>query len=86
MGGYLLLNLEFKDKESRDTFEKKFGIERMFQYAEDRYDCFYTPTWMGYYEPQEMKKKFKELNINVAKFLSLDVGTNSNWDDELIKK
>jgi len=89
MGGYLLLNLEFKDKNSRDIFEKEFKLKRNFQYKQDKYDgsdrieCFYIPSWMGYAEPNEMKKKFKKLGIKVNKFLSLDVSTNSSWYDEI---
>lgn len=81
MGGYLLLNIEFKDKEDRDIFEKKFKVKRILQYKYDgNYDCYYYPKYMGYAEPEEMIKKCK---IDFVRFLSIDISTNSNWFNEL---
>ncbi len=86
MGGYLLFNIEFKDKKDRDNFEKIFKIKRMFQYIDITYDCFYYPTWMGYAEPREILNKMKKEGIKQIKFLSLDIGTNGGWYDEIKQK
>lgn len=93
MGGYLLLNIEFKSKKDRDRFEKlNLTGKRMFQYwnqkdciqtDKDYYDCFYYPIWMGYAEPQEIIKKCKANKIKFNKFLSADLPTNSPWYDEI---
>ena len=92
MGGYLLLNIEFSNKEARDKFEKLIKLKRMFQYGGgkmneilgDFYDCFYYPQYMGYAEPQDMIRKCKKIKFN--KFVSIDLSTNGSWYDELKQK
>lgn len=81
MGGYLLLNVEFRNKKDRDIFERRFKLRRIFQYVNpDSCECFYYPVFMGYAEPREMIKKSK---IKFKKFLSIDLSTNSKWFNEI---
>ena len=84
MGGYLLYNIRFSNKEMRDKFEKQEKkLRRMFQYKDDDYDCTYYPTWEGYGEPLEIIKKCKRNKIKIDRFLSIDLSTQSNWFDEI---
>ena len=92
MGGYLLYNIEFPDKESRDKFEKHEKLKRMFQYwnqksdnlgERDYYDCYYYPTWEGYAEPQDIIKRCRKNKIKITKFLTIDLSTNGSWFDEI---
>lgn len=89
MGGYLLLNIEFKSKEDRDKFENhKFyslgKFKRMFQYEYGgEYECSYYPSYMGYAEPKLMIKECKKNKIKIKRFLSVDLSTQSRWWDEL---
>lgn len=88
MGGHLLFNIEFPNKEMRDKFEKQEKLRRMFQYnglliEEKWYDCFYYPMWMGYAEPQDTIRRCKKNKIKIKKFLSIDISTNGSWFDEI---
>jgi len=89
MGGWLLYNIEFPNKEMRDKFEKQEKIKRMFQYKSERgdereyYDCTYYPTWEGYAEPQEILKRCRKNKIKIKEFLSIDLSTNGSWFNEI---
>lgn len=86
MGGYLLFNIEFPNKEARDKFENVFKVKRMFQYKDGEYDCTYYPRWMGYAEPQDIINICKTSTIKITKFLSVDLSTQSSWFDEIKQK
>ncbi len=96
MGGYLLFNIEFPNKETRDKFEKQEKLKRMFQYwerigdggkgKEDYYDCTYYPTWEGYAEPREILKRCRKNKIKLKRFLSIDLSTQGSWFDEIKQK
>ncbi len=85
MGGYLLFNIEFPNKNTRDKFEEQEAkLKRMFQYTYgDDYDCTYYPVWEGYAEPQEILKRCKKSEIRIKKFLSIDLSTQGSWFDEI---
>ena len=99
MGAYQIFYIEFKDKESRDFFEKINDVDsniakprRLFQYncLNDGYtlDCTYYMSWDGYGLGSmcidAIKKYYQISQIN--KFLSLDLSTQSDWYDELKNK
>ena len=84
MGGYLLFNIEFPNKEMRDRFEEyEYKLKRMFQYKDIDYDCTYYPVWEGYAEPQEILKRCKKNKIKIKKFLSIDLSTQGSWYNEI---
>ncbi len=93
MGGWLLFNVEFPNREERDKFEKFTKLKRMFQYWNQKdlhtvgeslwYNCYYYPAWEGYGEAEELIKKCKKKKIKIVKFLSVDLSTNGCWYDEL---
>lgn len=82
MGAYQLFNIEFKNKNDRDKCEK-FLPKRLFQYADDTYECTYYMGWDGYGLGQEVLGKMKKLKVKPIKFLSVDLTTQSDWYNEL---
>ena len=87
MGAYQIWHIEFKDKKSRDKFEKIRKVRRLFQYTDEGlyYDCTYYIGWEGYAEGAEFLNKYKS-KLKIIKFESLDLSTQSRWYDELLEK
>ena len=84
MGAYQIWHIEFKDKKSRDKFEKIRNVKRLFQYTDAGlyYDCTYYMNWHGYNEGREFLTKYGN-KLNIIKFESLDLSTQGGWDNEL---
>ncbi len=96
MGAYQIFYIEFKDKETRDFFEKINEVNntiskprRLFQYDNIKegftIDCTYYMSWDGYGLGSSCIDTIKKHCIiqKINKFLSLDLSTQSDWYDEL---
>ncbi len=85
MGAYQVWHIEFKDKKTRDRFEKTIKLKRLFQYHDndESYECTYYVGWESYGHGCYFLEKNKWMRPNIIKFKSMDLSTQGDWFDEL---
>lgn len=87
MGGFQVWSIEWKDKKSRDYFEKLKLHQRIlcvYNYSKEGFgiEVTYFMGFQGYAEGWEFLRKHQK-KLNIKKFYSLDLSTRSDWYDQL---